>query len=137
MENIIFQNILWLIINSITLITLTILANIKPEVTLWTFFPFTPNSKDTLENRPITKYCHILTPAILSSGLISIILIIFQWGCGDNNVSNAEDLEMVDEDEGPDENPESTDTSIQAKFANKLEPVFNLIKSTSNNQLAN
>ena len=50
---------------------------------------------------------------------------------------NAEDLEMGNEEKGPDENAEFGDTSIQAKFADKLEPVLNLIKSTSNNQLAN
>jgi len=40
-ENIIVQNIVWLIINSTMLITLTILVNVKPGVTLWTLFPFT------------------------------------------------------------------------------------------------
>lgn len=137
MENIIFQNILWLIINSIMLITLTILANTKPDITLWTFFPFTPSSKYTLDSMPIIKYCHILTPVILSSGLISLILILCQWGCGDTSVAKAEDLNIDSEDEGPDENPELSDPSVQAKVADKLEPVLNLIVSASDNQIDN
>eukprot|EP00092_Neocalanus_flemingeri_P010406 GFUD01011216.1.p1 GENE.GFUD01011216.1~~GFUD01011216.1.p1 ORF type:complete len:524 (+),score=119.10 GFUD01011216.1:163-1734(+) len=139
MENIIFQNILWLIINSIMLITLTILANVQPDVTLWTLFPFTPDSKYTLDSMPIHKYCHILTPVIISCGLLSLVLIICQWGCGDAKVDNGEDIVMEGEEEEDisGENAELDDPSVQAKVADKLEPVLNLIISASDNQLDN
>ena len=139
MENIIFQNILWLIINSIMLITLTILANVQPDVPLWTFFPFTPYSKYTLDSMPIHLYCHILTPVILLFGLLSLVLILCQWGCGDTSVTSKEDIDMDadEEDESPDENAELADPSVQAKVADKLEPVLNLIVSASDNQIEN
>jgi len=138
MENIIFQNVLWLTINSVTLITLTILTNVQPGLTLWTFFPFTPSSKYTLDSMPIIKFCNILTPVILSSGFLSLILILFQWGCGDRSVREAEDLTMEDDEDDEDEsdeNPELADPSVQAKVADKLEPVLNLIVSASDNQI--
>ena len=86
---------------------------------------------------PIIKYCHILTPVILTSGLISLILILCQWGFGDTRVAKGDDLDVnvEDEDEGPDENPELSDPSVQAKVADKLEPVLNLIVSASDNQI--
>jgi len=137
MENIIFQNILWLSINSVMLITLTILANLQPDLTLWTFFPFTPNSKYTLDSMPIIKYCNILTPFILSSGFISLILILCQWGCGDISVTEDLDMDAEEDDDSPEENPELADPSVQAKVADKLEPVLNLIVSASDNQIEN
>merc|ERR1712130_448628 len=138
-ENIIFQNILWLSINSVTLITLTILTNTHPDLTLWTFFPFTPTSMYTLNSMPITRFCNILTPVILSAGILSLILILCQWGCGDISVEEAENIEMEEkeDDDGSDENAELADPSVQAQVADKLEPVLNIIVSASDNQIEN
>jgi len=125
MQNIIFQNVLWLVINSIMLIMLILLTTYRSS--LWVLWPVV-DSRYSLESLPITRFLRIIVPAVLCSGVLSLVLILLQLGCGEDN--SEEDFEMEashsrEEEECP------HDPSVQAKVARKLEPVLNLVASAT------
>jgi len=59
-ENLKFQNWMWLMINTIVLISLTVYESFFPDTT------------------PVTKYINYITPSILGCGIISMIFIYLQ-----------------------------------------------------------
>lgn len=123
MQNIIFQNSLWLVINTIMLIMLIILTSVRSS--LWTLWPIVDSRYDIL-SLPITKFVPILVPVILACGVLSLLLIFVQLGCGDDpNEDDCEDTECEDGDETKD------DPSVQAKVARKMEPVLNIVASAT------
>lgn len=59
-ENLKFQNWVWLFINTIVLISLTVVESFLPDTT------------------PVTKYIYYIAPAILACGIVSMVLIYLQ-----------------------------------------------------------
>ena len=105
---------------------------------------------------PITKYCPIIVPVILCSGLLSLVLVIVQLAGFEmiQQVSlppyllsspdlpqvlcctsqEEDDLEMSEQEEH-EEAAADQDPSVQAKIAKKLEPVLNIVVSATDVEL--
>lgn len=140
MQNMIFQNIAWLIINTIILVMVIVLTNVRSS--LWVFWPIV-DSRYSLATMPITKYCPIIVPVILCSGLLSLVLVIVQLaGCETIlqvlccTSQEEDDLEMSEQgQEEPEEAATDQDPSVQAKIAKKLEPVLNIVVSATDVEL--
>jgi hypothetical protein len=132
MQNIIFQNVLWLVINSVMLIMLTILTHVRSE--LWTLWPVVDH-RYSLASMPITRHIHIIVPVILSSGLLSLGLILLQLGFGvEQEEPEAIGLEPQCSHEGLEDRC-AADVSVQGKVAKKLEPVLNIVASATDVEL--
>ena len=120
-QNIIFQNILWLVINSVMLIMLICLTHVRES--LWVFWPIV-DSRYPVSNLPITRFLNFIVPGIISSGLLSLGLFLLQVGCGEAGEVEEECEECED-----------VDPSVQGKIAKKLEPMLNVVASATDVEL--
>jgi len=130
-QNIIFQNVLWLFVNSVVLILLVILTSFRSE--LWTLWPVIDGrtGRHDLSKMPITRHLNAIVPAILVSGVISLGLILLQLGCG----RDEEEEEEEEEDEECGDEGCADDPSVQGKVAKKLEPMLNVVASATDVEL--
>eukprot|EP00092_Neocalanus_flemingeri_P029718 GFUD01032266.1.p1 GENE.GFUD01032266.1~~GFUD01032266.1.p1 ORF type:complete len:659 (-),score=121.63 GFUD01032266.1:313-2289(-) len=72
--NLLFQNFVWFIINSIIIITLTIVNYLEPETEISTFWPFISKTYSFKENK-VFRVLYIIAPILLLVGLISQVLL--------------------------------------------------------------
>ena len=69
-----FQNIIWFVLNSVIIITLTVVAELKTDAEFPTFWPFFPETVSFKDNK-VFGGLKIIAPVILIAGLISLILL--------------------------------------------------------------
>jgi hypothetical protein len=72
-----FQNILWFTVNSIIIIAITIMAEMKDDAEFSEFWPFLSTTVSFNDNK-VFRGLYIIAPIILTAGLISLVLL---WMC--------------------------------------------------------
>merc|ERR1719220_2076823 len=72
-----FQNIMWFLVNSLIIITLTVFAEYKTETRVPTFWPFDLGDYTFTSNKVFGGLIYI-TPTIVGLGVISLVLLFFK-----------------------------------------------------------
>jgi hypothetical protein len=98
-RNIMFQNIFWLVINSMMIGSLIILVNVYPQAKIPVFAPFFLSDTYVIGELAMAPYINYFGPTILGLGLISMVLTIIK--CYEERMDDKEkiEIEAITEDE--------------------------------------
>ena len=91
-RNILFQNIFWLVINSLMITSLIILVNVYPEGKIPMLAPFYLNNSIVIGDMAMAPYINYFGPSILGLGVLSLALTIVK--CYEDRLDDQEKIEI-------------------------------------------
>ena len=102
--NLRFQNMVWFLLNSLIIITMTVFSVTHPDSELHLFWPFTPYNTYTFQENKVFRILKYIAPILISIGLLSQVIIwwfeeraVIQWDKNKGFVHKAENILTQDE----------------------------------------
>jgi len=135
-----FQNIMWFLVNTLIIITLTVFAEYNKETQVPKFWPFLELGDYTFTSNKVFGGLLYITPTIVCLGIISLILLFFKEFKPDDRkkLINLKELRHVGDSidsgkrvsvESKNERPRSVETSGGEKIKLKEFPGFKHVAS--------